>query len=144
MYQAQDLPSHFSPLSSSIPLPGVKGLHCKSPPSTLITSLVFLTLVPIRKIMRSSVPSPIPSLRNCIFCKAKTTGPVHNPGYLLYALQGLALQNGGGGSGLVLSISAHFSTPFPSLLYHLSLGFFLKGIIFRLGDISSLEGFVCQ
>lgn len=105
-----------------------------SPPSTPITSLVFLTLAPIRKeIMRSSVSSQF--LR-------EGTGDGTAPG--LYLCQGLELPNWGRGGGLIVSRSAHFSTPFPLLLCHLSLGFFLKGIIFRLGDNSSLGGFVCQ
>lgn len=108
-------------------------LSAPPPPSTRITSQVFLTLAPIGKeIMRSSVSSQF--LR-------EETGDGTAPG--LYPLQGLALQNWGAGSGLIgLGRSAYFSTPFPSLLYHLSLVLFLKGILFRLGDRSSLGGFV--
>lgn len=127
------------PSSSLLQPPGQSevptSVSASPPPSSPITSLVSLTLAAIGKdIMRSSVSSQ--------FIR-EGTGDGTAPG--LYPLQGLALQNWGGGSGLiVLCRSAYFSTPFPSLLYHLSLVLFLKDILFRSEDSSSLGGFVCQ
>lgn len=98
---------------------------------TAITSLVLLTLVPIiKELVRSSVSSQ--------FFREDTGGDTALGLYFIpYAELGRR-------QWTLSSADQPILIRFPLLLYHLSLVLFLKGILFRLGDSSSLGGFVHQ